>query len=85
MPDYIILLEKKWGTKLVYDQLLVKLETTKEHLKKHTAPSHKKAYYENHKEELKEKSRNFVVSKEKKKEYNRRYAEKKAAQKQLDL
>ena len=84
MTDYTILLEKYEELKRVYDELIMELESTKEHLKRYTAPSRKKTYYENHKEELKEKSRNFVVSKEKKKEYNRRYAEKKAAQKQLN-
>lgn len=84
MSDYTILLEKYEELKKAYDVLSMELESTKEHLKRYTAPSRKKTYYENHKEALKEKSRNFVVSKEKKKEYNRRYAEKKAAQKQLN-
>lgn len=85
MSDYTILTEKYEALQKQYDMVITELQTTKEHLKKYTAPSRKKNYYENHKEELKEKSRNFVISKEKKKEYNRRYAEKKTAQKQLNI
>ena len=48
------------------------LEYTKEHLKKYTAPSRHKIYYENHKEELLSKQKTYIVSPEKKKEYARR-------------
>ena len=52
---------------------------TKEHLKKYTAPSNMKKYYQNHKEEIikkvkeyKEKNNyNPIIDKEKRKEYNR--------------
>jgi hypothetical protein len=77
MADYIILAEKYEELQKQYDMIITELQATREHLKKYTAPSRKKNYYENHKEELKEKSRKFVVSKEKKQEYNRRYIEKK--------
>jgi 5-methylcytosine-specific restriction endonuclease McrA len=33
--------------------------TLKEHLKKYTAPSRSKSYYENHKEEIKQKVKNY--------------------------
>jgi hypothetical protein len=79
------MLEKYETLQKKYNTVIVELQTTKERLKNYTAPSRKKIYYENHKEELKEKSRNFVISKEKKKEYNRRYIEKKASQKQLNI
>lgn len=46
------------------------LNKTKEHLKKYTAPNRSKTYYENHKEEIKEKMKKTDNS-EKKKEYNR--------------
>ena len=85
MSDYTILTEKYEALQKQYDIVLTELHATREHLKKYTAPSRKKNYYENHKEELKEKSRKFVVSKEKKQEYNRRYIEKKAAQKLLNI
>ena len=42
-----------------YEEQITILETqlndTKEHLKKYTAPSNMKKYYENHKEEIKQK------------------------------
>jgi hypothetical protein len=52
---------------------------TKEHLKKYTAPSNMKKYYQNHKEEIikkvkeyKEKNNyNPVIDSEKRKEYNK--------------
>ena len=58
-------------------KLQEELFNTKEHLKKYTAPSRSKTYYENHKEELINKNKeykknnNYVyeVSPEKKKEY----------------
>jgi hypothetical protein len=54
------------------------LNTTKEHLKKYTAPSNMKKYYENHKEEIKQKVKeykentNYVVPKDVIKERNKR-------------
>ena len=47
------------------------LEKTKEHLKKYTAPSYKKIYYENNKEKLLEKMKSTPVPSDKRKEYNR--------------
>jgi len=52
----------------------------KEHLKKYTAPTRYKKYYENHKEEILQRNKEYiektnyktVVSSEKKKEYNKR-------------
>ena len=61
--------------KLLEDQiqkLQDELIKTKEHLKKYTAPSRSKTFYENHKEEILEKQKEYVVSSEKKKEYARR-------------
>ena len=55
---------------------------TKEHLKKYTAPSNMKKYYENHKEEIKQKVKeykintNYVVPKEVIKERNKRVYQK---------
>jgi hypothetical protein len=48
------------------------LEKTKEHLKKYTAPSYKKAYYEKNKEQILEKMKSNPISQEKRKEYARR-------------
>jgi len=54
------------------------LQSTKEHLKKYTAPSNKKLYYEQNKEEIKQKVKeykentNYVVPKDVIKERNKR-------------
>jgi hypothetical protein len=61
--------------KLLKDELV----KTKEHLKKYTAPSNMKKYYESHKEEIKQRVREYKqktnydsnLPAEKKKEYNR--------------
>jgi hypothetical protein len=46
---------------------------TKEHLKKYTAPIRYKKYYENHKQELLEKMKSNPISRDKRKEYNKKY------------
>ena len=43
----------------------------KEKLKKYTAPARNRAYYENHKQELLAKNKEYIVSPEKKKQYAR--------------
>jgi hypothetical protein len=54
------------------------LEATKEHLKKYTAPSRARRYYENNKEVVKERSRiyrettNYKCTPEQRKAYNKR-------------
>ena len=64
------------------EKLKSELNETKEHLKKYTAPSRHKTYYENHKEEILNKQKSYVVSSEKKKEYARKaYLNKKEKQK----
>jgi hypothetical protein len=47
------------------------LVLTKEHLKKYTAPSCKKQYYENNKEEIKNKHREYKPTEEQKKKWAR--------------
>ena len=49
------------------------LQATKEHLKKYTAPTRYKAYYENHKQELLEKMKSNPIPSDKRKEYNKKY------------
>ena len=64
------------------ENLKSELEQTKEHLKKYTAPTRHKTYYENHKEDILTKQKSYVVSSEKKKEYARKaYLNKKEKQK----
>lgn len=45
----------------------------KEHLKKYTAPTRHKKYYETHKEQLLNKMKETPISADKKKEYNKNY------------
>jgi hypothetical protein len=47
------------------------LQATKEHLKKYTAPASRKVYYENNKEAIKERVKNYKPTPEQKKEYNK--------------
>jgi hypothetical protein len=59
----------------IYEQRILYLEKelnqTKEHLKKYTAPSYKKVYYENNKEEIKEKKQKYKPTEEQKKKWAR--------------
>ena len=65
-------------TKEENKELQDELNETKEHLKKYTAPKRSKKFYELHKDDIKQKSKdyrtktNYTVPKEKKKEYNRK-------------
>jgi len=61
--------------KLLEDKILIlenELNTTKEHLKKYTAPKRSKTYYENHKEELLNKMKTHSPCPDKIKEKNRK-------------
>lgn len=61
------------------NKLQIELEKTKEHLKKYTAPSNMKKYYQNHKEEIIKKVKEYkeknnykpIIDLEKRKEYNK--------------
>ncbi len=63
-----------------YDELVKTNEELEAHLKKYTAPTRAKKYYQEHKEEIKQKVKEYntknnykpVISKEKKREYNRK-------------
>ena len=76
-------------------RLKEELQTTKEHLKKYTAPASRKEYYERNKEKEKTRVRDYqqrtnykstyVASPEKKKEYARRaYLKKKEKEKEKE-
>ena len=65
--------------KTLYENSLIEIQELKEHLKKYTAPKRNKKFYENHKEEIikkvkeyKEKNESKKPSPEKIKEYSRR-------------
>lgn len=78
-----ILLENEQLKKRV-SELETELELTKQHLKKYTAPTNMKKYYETHKEEIKKKAKEYkektgytpTIDIEKRKEYNKRAYEK---------
>ena len=53
-------------------KLKEELQATKEHLKKYTAPSYKKEYYEKNKDVINERNKKYKPTPEQKKEYNRR-------------
>ena len=65
--------------KYTLEQTTNELIKTKEHLKKYTAPSNMKKYYQNHKEEIIQKVKEYkkinnynpVIDAEKRKEYNK--------------
>jgi len=66
-------------------KLKEELQTTKEHLKKYTAPSYKKEYYEKNKDVIKERNKKYKPSPEQKKEYNKQaYIRKKEMEKKLN-
>ena len=74
------------------EKLKNELLDTKEHLKKYTAPSNKKLYYENHKEEIKQKVKeykektNYTPTAEQKKKWARNaYLKKKEKDKLTEL
>jgi hypothetical protein len=73
------------------EKLKIELIEIKEHLKKYTAPSYKKAYYENHKEEIKQKvkeykeKKNYTPTPEQKKKWARNaYLKKKEKEKSTE-
>lgn len=74
--------------KLLEEKILIlenELNKTKEHLKKYTAPTRSKTYYENHKEELINKMKTYIPSPDKIKEKNRKaYLKRKEKLKELE-
>jgi hypothetical protein len=66
------LIQENTKLKQKINELEIKLAETQEHLKKYTAPSRNKKYYDTHKEIIKQKIQNTtLVTPDKKKEYNR--------------
>ena len=58
--NYEILLKENQILIEQNDKLTKELEETKEHLKKYTAPAYKKIYYENNKEGIKQKTKEYI-------------------------
>ena len=66
------LIQENTKLKQIIVDLEAKLLETQDHLKKYTAPSRNKKYYDTHKEIIKQKIQNTnLVTSDKKKEYNR--------------
>ena len=65
--------------KELYEKSIIEINELKEHLKKYTAPKRSKAYYENNKDEINEKNKEYhkTIPAEKIKEYSKRAYEKK--------
>jgi hypothetical protein len=86
-PDFKLLYEQK-----LYENDLLKkeVEILTDHLKKYTAPTRSKKYYENHREELIEKSKDYnkthkrTIDPEKIKEYNKRSYQNRKLKNQLN-
>ena len=57
--DYEILLKENQLLKEINENLTKELDQTKDHLKKYTAPEYKIIYYENNKEEIKKKTKEY--------------------------
>jgi outer membrane lipoprotein-sorting protein len=79
MSNNYELLQENNELKSKISKIELELEETKEHLKQYTAPTRSKKYYENNKEEIKQKAKEYkqttkyiyVASPEQKKEYAR--------------
>jgi hypothetical protein len=68
----IIIMEDVVSLKQEINELRSKVSELEEKLKKYTAPTRSKKYYENHKEELLEKMKKYKPSPERLKETNRK-------------
>ncbi len=64
--------------KELYEKSIIEINELKEHLKKYTAPKRSKSYYENNKDEINEKNKEYhkKIPSEKIKEYSKRAYEK---------
>jgi len=72
--DYEDIVKENQLLKEMNEKLLKELEETKEHLKKYTAPSYKKIYYENNKEEIKQKSHEYRQTHQPSEEQKKKWA-----------
>jgi hypothetical protein len=70
--NYINIIKENETLKMENENLKKEIIDLEERLKKYTAPSRSKKYYETHKDEILQKHKTYVVSDEKKKEYARR-------------
>jgi hypothetical protein len=68
------IIKENKSLKEINEKLLIELEETKEHLKKYTSPSYKKIYYENNKEEIKLKSKEYRQTHQPSEEQKKKWA-----------
>ena len=64
--------------KELYEKIVIENQELKEHLKKYTAPKRSKSYYENNKDEINDKNKEYhkKIPSEKIKDYSKRAYEK---------
>jgi hypothetical protein len=56
------------------EKLVIELQETKQHLKKYTSPAYKKEYYENNKDEIKEKIKEYRQNNQPTEEQKKKWA-----------
>lgn len=72
--NYDEIIKENLSLKELNEKLIKELNETKEHLKKYTAPSYKKNYYETNKEEIKQKTKEYRQTHEPSKEQKQKWA-----------
>ena len=71
--NYDEIIKENLSLKELNEKLIKELNETKEHLKKYTAPSYKKNYYETNKEEIKQKTKEYRLTHEPSKEQKQKW------------
>ena len=72
--EYELLLKENQLLREQNEKLITELEETKQHLKKYTAPAYKKEYYENNKDEIKEKIKEYRQNNQPTEEQKKKWA-----------
>ena len=72
--EYEVLLKENQLLREQNEKLISELEETKQHLKKYTAPAYKKEYYENNKDEIKEKIKEYRQNNQPTEEQKKKWA-----------
>jgi geranylgeranyl pyrophosphate synthase len=72
--EYELLLKENKLLREQNEKLITELEETKQHLKKYTAPAYKKEYYENNKDEIKQKIKEYRQNNQPTEEQKKKWA-----------
>ena len=72
--EYELLLKENQLLREQNEKLISELEETKQHLKKYTAPAYKKEYYENNKDEIKQKIKEYRQNNQPTEEQKKKWA-----------